>query len=125
MTDSTNLIDRIAPEIERAIEAHDLGDAPLWVCGMFIMPGPDGQPAMQGYLTITISTPIVGEPEPTGTVVLNLRVLLDPQECDKVVGDLLYRCREIRSSQISEAHSAFAAENPMATDFDFSGLLKK
>lgn len=120
MTDSTNLIDRISPNMEASIEAHDIGDDALWECGMFVMPGPDGQAAMNGYLTISISTPILGEPEPTATAILNPRVLLDAQECDRLVADLLHRAREMRSQQIAAARSAFEGDKT----FDFSQLKK-
>lgn len=122
---SRNLLDKIGPEVDRAIDAHDLGDDATWMCGMFVMPTPDGQAAMNGYLSISISSPIVGEPGPTATAILDPKILLDPRECDTIVADLLYRAREMRSQQINDAHNALAATNPQATDFDFSQLLKK
>lgn len=116
MTDSRYLVDQIAPIVEAALTKHDAGDDPSWMAGMFVMPSPDGQAAMNGYLSVSIPSPIIGAAAPTATAILDPRILLDEGECDRLITELLMRAREMRSQQIFDARTEFES------GFDFSQL---
>ena len=114
------LLNTITAPIEVAIWKHaGQGEDPSWMAGGFVTPAPDGDSLqLNQYISISIVSPLLGQPAPTATAVLDLRQLRDADQAERVVQQLLVQARELRSQLLEQS-------TPKDMQPDFSDLVEQ
>ncbi len=98
---STNVIDRIRPTIEGALQKRFLGDTDvLWDAGHVLVPTPQGA-SIQGLISLMCQSVVLGHPPFVVSVTIpSLMLLTDQSVADSLILQLVEALAERRSAAL-------------------------